>query len=269
MIHPQKSGHSTFRGLDRRPCQFPPRQESGVKHYPVAFQTSLPRGDSIASMEWDKTPHLKMHTPERRDTIADEQKGYIMPLSPQAAFRILRAFTSLVFGLMLAACSTIETPGELPTALSVDLSRYGGMWHEIARLPMWGQRNCVTSTAEYRLLESGEVGVGNACVTNTGEEISIEGVATVVDREHRAKLNVVFDQWAAKLVALFASAERGNYWILRVDPDYQLAIVGTPDRDYLWILARTPTLDEATYQDAVTFSQRLGFPTERLIRTLR
>jgi apolipoprotein D and lipocalin family protein len=217
-------------------------------------------------MDWDKTTHLKMHAPGERDTMADEQKNYIMALSPQATFRILNAFTSVVLCLMLAACSTIETTSELPTASPVDLSRYGGLWYEIARLPMWAQRNCVRSTAEYRLLESGEVGVRNACVTTTGEEMSIEGVATVVDREHRAKLNVVFDQWAAKLVALLASAERGNYWILRVDTDYRLAVVGTPDRDYLWILARNPVIDEATYQDAVTFSQRLGFHTEQLIR---
>ncbi|MCA9422299.1 MAG: lipocalin family protein, partial [Nitrospira sp.] len=108
--------------------------------------------------------------------------------------------------------------------------------------------------------------VRNACTTSTGEEISIKGVATVVDPEHRAKLNVVFDQWAAKLVAWFTSSEQGNYWILRVDPDYRLAIVGTPDRDYLWILARTPTIDEASYQDMVSFSHRLGFQTEHVIR---
>jgi len=179
---------------------------------------------------------------------------------------MLRSIIFVVFCLTLAACSTVETEGELPTASSVDLSRYAGIWHEIARLPMWAQRHCVRSTAEYRLLESGEVSVRNACVTNTGEEMSIQGVATVVDREHRAKLNVVFDQWAAKLVAFFSSSERGNYWILRVNPDYRLAIVGTPDRDYLWILARNPALDEASYQDAVTFSQRLGFHTEQLIR---
>ena len=106
----------------------------------------------------------------------------------------------------------------------------------------------------------------NACVTKTGEEMSIQGLATVVDREHRAKLNVVFDQWAAKLVAFFSSSERGNYWTFRVDPYYRLAIVGTPDRDYLWILERNSALDEASYQNAVTFSQRLGFHTEQLIR---
>ncbi|MEO8327769.1 MAG: lipocalin family protein [Nitrospirota bacterium] len=180
---------------------------------------------------------------------------------------MLRILAIGIVYLMLVACSGVEPAGTLPTALSVDLSRYSGMWHEIARLPMWGQRNCVRSTAEYRLLETGKVAVRNACTTSTGEEMTIEGVATVVDPEHRAKLNVVFDQWAAKLVALFTSSEHGNYWILRIDPDYRLAIVGTPDRDYLWILARTPSIDEASYQDMVSFSQRLGFHTDDLIRT--
>jgi apolipoprotein D and lipocalin family protein len=179
---------------------------------------------------------------------------------------MLKSLTSVVFCLMLAACSTVETAGGLPTASSVDLFRYTGMWYEIARLPMWAQRNCVRSTAAYRLLDSGKVSVRNACVTSIGKEISIEGVATVVDREHRAKLNVVFDQWAAKLVAFFTSSDRGNYWILRVDSDYRLAVVGTPDRDYLWILARTPVINEASYQDAVAFAQHLGFHTEHLIR---
>ena len=179
---------------------------------------------------------------------------------------MLRFITPWAFCLLVVACSTVETAGELPTASSVDLSRYAGTWHEIARLPMWAQRNCLRSTAEYRLLDSGEVSVRNMCVTTTGKEISIEGMATVVDREHRAKLNVVFDQWAAKLVALFTWADQGNYWILRVDPDYRLAVVGTPNRDYLWILSKTPLLDEASYQDAVTFAQHLGFHTEHLIR---
>ena len=91
----------------------------------------------------------------------------------------------------------------------------------------------------------------------------------LVDPVNHAKLNVVFDQWAAKLVAFFTSSEEGNYWILRVDPDYQLAIVGTPDLDYLWILSRTPTLDETAYEEAVAFCRNLGFETEHLIRPSR
>ncbi len=181
-------------------------------------------------------------------------------------FPTLRFFALATMCLMSVACSSVKPPEELPTATAVDLSRYVGLWHEIARLPMWAQRNCIRSTAEYWLIESEKVGVRNQCVTSEGKKKSIEGVATVVDPEHRAKLNVVFDQWAAKLLALVTSPTRGNYWILRVNPDYGLAIVGTPDRDYLWILARTPELDESSYQDAVTFSHRLGFSTDQLIR---
>lgn len=47
---------------------------------------------------------------------------------------------------------------------------------------------------------------------------------------------------------------------------YRWAVVGTPDREYLWILAQPANMDDVIYQDLVAFSQRLGFQTERLIR---
>ncbi len=174
--------------------------------------------------------------------------------------------TVAVFFLLVSACAGINSSQVLPTATSVDLSRYVGTWHEIARLPMWAQRNCLQSTAEYRLLQSGNVAVRNTCITSHGEKTSIEGVATIVDEVHNAKLNVVFDQWAAQLVSYFRSSDSGNYWILAVDPEYRHALVGTPDREYLWILARTPRISEHTYQDLVALGQRLGFTTENLIR---
>ncbi len=166
----------------------------------------------------------------------------------------------------MGACASVDSGNELPTAKSVNLSKYVGTWYEIARLPMWAQRNCARSMAKYWLLDSGDMGVRNSCVTTAGEEISVEGAATIVDPEHRAKLNVVFDPWWGKLAGLFTSAEQGNYWILRVDPAYQFAVVGTPDREFLWILARTPGLDEATYHELVAYCQGLGFHTENLIR---
>ncbi len=177
----------------------------------------------------------------------------------------LRTVFAVLF-LLVTACATVDSVEQLPTATSVDLSRYVGKWHEIARLPMWAQQNCVRSTAEYTLLESGEIGVTNTCATAEGQETSIDGIATTVDPEDEAKLNVVFYQWMADIVSFYTPLNNGNYWILRVDPEYRHAIVATPDREYLWILARTPNLPEDTYQELVTFSQRLGFTTENLIR---
>ncbi len=174
----------------------------------------------------------------------------------------------LSLALSLLSCAGRGEPASPPpTAEAVDLARYAGLWYEIARLPMWAQRDCLASTAEYRLLDSGEVHVRNACVTTSGREISIDGTATVIDLESRARLNVVFDQWAAKLVSWFTASAEGNYWILRIDPDYRWTVVGTPDRTYLWILARTPLMDGPLYQELVEFGRQLGFPTERLIRS--
>lgn len=189
----------------------------------------------------------------------------LLTLSPKCSLiRVLALTLSIV---VFGACSGVHSPRTLPTASAVDLSRYSGVWHEVARLPMWAQRRCVTSTAEYHMLPSGSLSVHNACKTRSGEEMSIKGTATIVDPIHHAKLFVQFDQWAARLVGLFMDTTEGNYWILHVDPDYRMAIVGTPDREYLWILSRTPTLDDRTYHHLIALSHSLGFDTQDLIRS--
>ena len=88
-------------------------------------------------------------------------------------------------------------------------------------------------------------------------------MATVVDRTTNARLTVVFDNYFARL---FGSSREGNYWILALDPDYRTAMVGTPDRRFLWILSRTPQLDNAIYRRLVEYASQLGFPVSDLIR---
>jgi apolipoprotein D and lipocalin family protein len=165
--------------------------------------------------------------------------------------------------LMLGACGGLDSRGELTTVTSVDLSRYAGTWYEIARLPMWFQRHCVDSKAIYSSRPDGAILVHNECVTNTGEVEQAEGVATVVDAKTNARLTVIFDNWFARL---FGSSREGNYWILDLDPEYRTAMVGTPDRRYLWILSRTPQFDEAMYRRLVERAQQLGYPVSDLIR---
>jgi apolipoprotein D and lipocalin family protein len=145
----------------------------------------------------------------------------------------------------------------------VDLARYQGKWHEIARLPAWFQRGCTDTTAFYKILEPGTVSVRNECVTESGKRKSTTGTARVTDPETNAKLKVVFDNWFSRL---FSWLMKANYWILYVDPEYHTALVGTPDRKYLWILARTPTLSDATYAALVDRCRTLGFDTTRLIK---
>lgn len=175
-------------------------------------------------------------------------------------------FAATALCLLLSACAGVSPKDTLPTVASVDLARYAGTWHEIARLPMWFQRHCVDSKATYTVRADGAIGVHNECVTDTGAHDEIAGVARVLDPQTNARLTVVFDNFFARL---FGPSRDGNYWILALDPDYRTAMVGTPDRRYLWILSRAPRLDEARYQQLVKQAQQLGFPVTTLIRTRR
>lgn len=168
--------------------------------------------------------------------------------------------------LIMASCVGMESRQPLPTAPSVDLTRYIGTWYEIARLPMWFQRHCIDSKAIYTILPDNKIAVHNECVTDSGTLDQIDGIATVVDPTTNARLAVTFNNVFTRLIG---PSREGNYWIIDLDPDYRIAMVGTPDRRYLWILSRRPHLDDPTYQRLVAKAEALGFPISELIRVQR
>jgi len=179
-----------------------------------------------------------------------------------------RTFPALLALLccVLSACAgpaALDPSRVPPTVARVELARYQGTWYEIARLPMWFQRNCLRSQATYGLLETGEVSVLNECETAGGGRESIRGRARTVDAKTNARLEVRFDNWFSVFIP---SQPQGNYWILYLDGDYRTVIVGTPDRKNLWIMARTPSIDEARYTELVGIARNLGFDTAKLIR---
>ena len=143
----------------------------------------------------------------------------------------------------------------------VEVSRYMGKWHEVARLPMFFQRGCVESTAEYAIKPDGAVSVINRCLKN-GKPKQVRGTATVVDAQTNAVLEVQFNEWFSVFIP---RAKQGNYFIVWLAADYSAAAVGTPDRKCLWILARTTSLPKATYDEIVAHCSGLGFPVESLI----
>lgn len=161
---------------------------------------------------------------------------------------------------LLTACG--GKPKPLPVVDHVDLQRYTGTWHEIARLPQWFQHGCYNSTATYRLEKDGNLKVINRCQRDEEESVA-EGVARVVDEDTNARLKVRFDNWFSRLLPTIAE---GNYWIIHLSPDYDVVMIGEPERDYLWILARQPTLPDERYRALVDKARRLGFPVEELKR---
>jgi apolipoprotein D and lipocalin family protein len=166
-----------------------------------------------------------------------------------------------ISGLLLAAaafagCSTANPPS---TAENVTLTRYAGKWYEIAKYPVIFQRGLVAVTADYTLRDDGKVTVFNRGLKNSfdGKESTISGVAAPADITSNAKLKVRFDPFP---VCLF----RADYWILEVGADYEYAVVSNPSRKYLWILSRTPHMDQTVYNGIVARLGQQGFDTARL-----
>jgi apolipoprotein D and lipocalin family protein len=155
----------------------------------------------------------------------------------------------------LAQVASAVTP--LSTVDHVDLSRYTGTWYEIARYPNRFQRDCQSdTTAQYTRREDGTIQVVNSCRQAGGKMKVARGKAKVVDSKTNAKLKVTFF-WPFY----------GDYWIIGLAPDYAYAIVGEPKRKYLWILSRTPQLDEHSFAEALQKVRAVGYDPEKLIKT--
>jgi apolipoprotein D and lipocalin family protein len=140
----------------------------------------------------------------------------------------------------LACAPTLTTHlPPLTTVPFVDLDRYVGKWYEIASYPTPFNEGCTATTAEYTALDDGTIGVVNECRIGdpSGELNRIEGTARIVNETTNAQLKVSF----------FIFAE-GDYWIIDLDEEYQWAVVGDPIRSTLFILSRTPTLDDTSLQ---------------------
>lgn len=158
-------------------------------------------------------------------------------------------FFSFIAFFMFLSCSSSQN---LETVPFVDLEKYAGVWYEISAFPIGPEKGCRCVTATYGLTDRGYVSVLNRCVRG-GKETSIEGKAFVKDKKSNAKLAVQFF-WPF----------RGKYWVIELDENYQYAVVGHPNRNYLWILSRTPQMDKVLYDDLVLRAKEKGFDVNRL-----
>jgi apolipoprotein D and lipocalin family protein len=155
-----------------------------------------------------------------------------------------------------SASDTSKEDEERPvtTVNAVDLKRYVGLWYEIAKIPNRFQKQCVRgTTAEYTLGEDGRISVVNQCVKKDGDVDDAEGVAKVIDTTNNAKLKVSFVSF------LGWRPFWGDYWVIGLDANYEWAIIGTPDRKYGWVLARTPGLDENTMEEIRAIIEHNGY----------
>jgi apolipoprotein D and lipocalin family protein len=174
--------------------------------------------------------------------------------------RLLAAFAAAA---ILVGCANSGS-GVVPpkTVESVDLQRYQGTWYEQARLPMFFQRNCAQSEAHYELRSDGTLGVTNRCRTYDGEMQQVQGQAMVQVPGETNKLWVRFDNWFSRLAP---GLTKGEYWVLYLDDDYQSALVGNPNRKYLWILTRDEQINAQSRAILLEEARMRGYDTSELI----
>jgi apolipoprotein D and lipocalin family protein len=150
---------------------------------------------------------------------------------------------------------TKEEQNSPQVVLHVDLERYLGKWYEIAHLPFRFEDNCTDITATYGLSKDGNVSVLNECLRD-GKLKQAKGKARVVDKNTGAKLKVTFF-WPFS----------ADYWIIALGKEYDHAVVGTPNRKYLWILSRTSQIDDKLFSQLVESASSKGFDVSNLIKT--
>jgi apolipoprotein D and lipocalin family protein len=175
----------------------------------------------------------------------------------------MRLLAALAAAAILVGCANSGT-GVVPpkTVESVDLQRYQGTWYEQARLPMFFQRNCAQSEAHYELRSDGTLGVTNRCRTVDGDMQQVQGQAMVQVPGETNKLWVRFDNWFSRLAP---GLTKGEYWVLYLDDDYQTALVGHPNRKYLWLLTRDQQISAQSRAILLEEARMRGYDTSELI----
>ncbi len=162
----------------------------------------------------------------------------------------------IVLFVIIAISGCTQPYPPLDTVKEVDLQRYLGTWYEIARYEHYFERGCRDVTATYTLKEDGEINVVNRCTKEEDAKIKeAVGVAYAVDES------------SSKLKVSFFRPFYGDYWIIMLDDDYRYAVVGDPSREYLWILSRTPKLEEDIKNKILAKLPQMGYSAEPLIWT--
>jgi apolipoprotein D and lipocalin family protein len=169
----------------------------------------------------------------------------------------LSLLVAFVAAAIASAASVDNLASPVPVAY-VDLNRYAGLWHEVARIPNRFQNQCARDvTAFYEVRDDGRLSVVNRCVGADGRMHQAAGIAKVIDTQTNARLKVSFVSF------LGFRPFWGDYWVLGLGENYEYAVVGTPDRKYGWILAREARPDSETLGKARQVLKSQGYDIAR------
>lgn len=184
---------------------------------------------------------------------------------PKAGFKMgkIAVGGALLLGLGMATMAYAKDQ-TLKTVEKVEVDRYLGVWYEVARKPLYFQNKCDRNvTATYTLNENGNVNVDNKCVSKDGTVNQSVGEAFIQNEPYNSKLKVSFLPSAIRWLPF----GRGDYWILKLDEDYQTVLVGEPGRKYMWVLSRNSQPNEAVVSEYLDYAKSVGYDLSDLIKT--
>ena len=172
----------------------------------------------------------------------------------------MKKITTALLALLLAGCA--QSNPDLVVQKDVDLSKYAGTWYEQARLPNRFQSKCVGDVqADYVLQEGGVLQVTNQCRLEDGSVEVAVGEGRLAGGDSTSKLEVRFaPSWLSWLPMVW-----GDYWIIQLQGDYQYSLVGTPNREFLWVLSRDKEGDKETVQELLEFAEEQGFDISNVV----
>lgn len=160
---------------------------------------------------------------------------------------------SALFGTLTLLLS-ITLAKDVTAVTEFDTQKYLGKWYEIARLPNFFQKQCIANiSAEYSEVNGG-IEVLNSCTKAGNKTDTALGFATLenaIGSELKVSFLPKYIRWLP--------FTKGDYWVLKIDPDYQVSLVGDPDREYLWILAREPNIDPVIIEEYLNEAQSQGY----------
>lgn len=183
----------------------------------------------------------------------------------KASFRLAKMTIGgvVLLGLGLVTMAYAQSK-PLHAVEKIELDKYLGVWYEVARKPMYFQNKCDRDvTATYTLNENGNIVVDNRCYSKDGKLNQSLGEAFVQNAPFNSKLKVGFLPEAVRWLPV----GRGDYWILKIDEDYQTVLVGEPKRKYMWILSRSAHPDQGVVNSYLDYARSVGYELNDVVYT--
>ena len=178
------------------------------------------------------------------------------PVIPGAFFKkSKRLLAAMLLTLTLSACAA-RGP-QMQTVDYVDLERFMGDWYVIANIPTFLEKGAHNAVETYAMNDDGTIQT-----TFTFRKGGFDGEKKVFNPKGFITDTQTNATWGMR----FVWPIKADYRIIYVDDDYTSTVIGRQKRDFIWIMARTPQIDESEYQKMIDLAAEVGYDISKIER---